>query len=106
MSERDYLHTEDESADISATGVLLTLDTFDRPFVAATLYHADANADYLVECSDTNSNADADWYTLADNDTTQSFRFQGTVPEKWVRIRCDTAAAADDTADLSLTATK
>lgn len=102
----DYLHTEDESADISAAGVLLTLDTRDRPFVAATLYHADANADYLVECSDTDSDTDADWHALADNDTTQSFRFQGTVPDRYVRIRCDTAAAANDTADLSITATK
>lgn len=106
MSNPNRLHVESESADISGTGVLITLDTLDRPFVAATLYHADANADYLVECSDTDSGSNEDWHALADNDTTQSFRFQGTVPERFVRIRVDSAASANDTADVAIEATK
>lgn len=103
-SAGEMLHTEDEAADISATGVLLTLDTKDRPHVSATLYHADGTASYLVECSDTDSGTDDDWHTLSDQDTTQSFRFQGTVPERFVRVRVDGAGAADETADLSIQA--
>lgn len=102
----DYLYERDESADISSTGVVATLDTQDRPHVSATLYHADANANYLVECSDTDSGSNEDWHTLADNDSTQGFRFQGTVPERYVRVRVDGAAGSSDTADLSIQATK
>jgi len=102
----DDLYDTDETADISTTGTVAKLNTEDRPHVAATLFHADANADYLVECSDTDSDTDADWHTLADNDATQSFRFQGTVPERWVRVRVDTAAGSSDEADVGITATK
>lgn len=104
MTVDTLLYVNDEAADITSTGVLLTLDTQDRPHVSATLYHAGANADYLVECSDTDSASNEDWHTLADNDATQSFRFQGTVPERYVRVRVDTAATSG-TADLSIQAT-
>lgn len=105
MAGDSLLYDRDETADISAVGVVAKLDTEDRPHVSATLYHADANADYLVECSDTDSGSNEDWHTLADNDATQSFRFEGTVPERWVRVRVDTAASANDIADLSIQAT-
>lgn len=106
MAVDSLLYTRDEAADISSTGVLVTLDTKDRAHVSATLYHADADADYVVECSDSDSNTDADWHSLADNDTTSSFRFQGTVPERFVRVRVDTAATSNDTADVSVQATR
>lgn len=104
MSENSLLYTSAESADLSSTGVLLTLDTKDRPYVSATLYHADADADYLVECSDSDSDTDADWHTLSDQNTTSSFRFEGRVPERFVRVRVDTAATSGDTADVSIQA--
>lgn len=102
----DYLYNRDESADISSKATILTLDTQDRPHVSAILAHADANADYLVECSDTDSGSNEDWHTLADNDSTQSFRFQGTVPSRYVRIRVDSSAAGGNTADVTIQATK
>jgi hypothetical protein len=105
MSINEHLYVQDETADISSTGVLLTLDTEDRPHVSAVLYHADANADYLVECSDTDSSSNEDWDTLADNDATQSLRFEGRGPERYVRVRVDTAAGSTDTADVSIQAT-
>lgn len=105
MPVDSQLYARDESADITSTGVVLTLDTQDRSQVSATLYHAGANADYLVECSDTDSGTNDDWHALADNDATQSFRFQGTVPERFVRIRIDSAATSG-TADVSIQAAK
>lgn len=105
MAVDSLLYVNDESADITSTGVLLTLDTQDRKSVSATLYHAGSNADYLVECSDSNSGTNADWHTLADNDATTGFRFQGDVPERYVRVRVDTAATSG-TADLSIQATE
>lgn len=104
MPYGEGVYVNDETADISGTGVLITLDTEDRPHVSAVLYHADADASYVVECSDTDSNTDADWHQLSDQNTTQSFRFQGTVPERWVRIRVDSSASASDTADVSIQA--
>lgn len=99
------LYARDEAADISSTGVLLTLDTKDRSVVSAVLYHADGDASYVVECSDTDSDTDADWHTLSDQDTTSSFRYQGDVPERFVRIRVDGSGGANENADVSIQAT-
>lgn len=106
MPENVLRYTEEESADISSTGVLLTLDTKDRKNVAAVLHDADADADYIVESHYKDSDTDSEWQTLADNDTTSEFREEHVVPERWVRIRCDTAAGASDTAHVSISATK
>lgn len=106
MAVDTLLYNRSTSADIGNTSVIAKLDTEDRPHVSAVLYHADANADYLVEASDTDSSADADWHALADNDATQSFRFEGTVPERWVRLRVDSAAGGGNTSDVSIQAVK
>lgn len=99
------LYASDEAVDITSTGVKLTLDTKDRSAVSVVLYHATNTADYVVECSDTDSETDADWHTLDDNDTTDSFRFQGTVPERFVRLRLDANAAGSGTGDAAIHAT-
>lgn len=105
MAERDHRYNNDDAADISGTGVILTLDTKDRALVSAILHEATASASYLVESHYDEDGADAEWHTLADNDTTTGFRFEGRVPERYVRIRVDGAAAGGDTAHVSLNAT-
>lgn len=102
--ERSHRYTDDPSADISSTGEVLKLDTKDRPFVTAILHDADAAADYLVESHHEDSDTDSEWTTLADNDVTTGFRFSDRVPERWVRIRVDSAVSVGDTAHLSINA--
>lgn len=102
----EELYNEDGSVAIDSTGTLLTLDTDDRPFVSVVLHDAGASADYVVEGHYKDSATDSEWHNLADNDATQGFRFEGRVPERYVRVRIDAnAAAGGNTAVLSINAT-
>lgn len=104
MSRNNYLYNESDSIDISATGEKLKLDTKDRPHVSVILYHADNDASYVVESSWDDRVANEDWHTLSDQDTTSSFRFQGTVPERYVRLRVDGSVGAGNSSDASIQA--
>lgn len=106
MAVDTLLYNRSTSADIGNTSTLLTLDTQDRPHVSAVLFNATADASYLVETSDDNPSSDGDWHILSDQDTTQSFRVQDTVPERYVRLRVDGAAGNGNTSKVGLQATK
>lgn len=105
---KTLLYNSSESIDITTTGDKLTLDTVDRHNVAVTLYHADNSSDFRVQVSDTDSATMADWHNVSTQTTTTGFRFQGTVPERWVRLfeNGTGSATGSDTADASIQATK
>lgn len=108
MATKTHLYNTSETADITTTGEKLKLDTIDRDQVSAVLYHADSTANYTVQVADAKSATMDDWFNVSTQVQTSSFRFQGTVPERYVRVfenGTDTASGSD-TADLSLQATK
>lgn len=106
MAVDSLLYNRSTSADIGNTSVISKLDTQDRPFVSAVLFNATADASYVVESASTDDADDNNWHTLSDQDTTQSFRFQGTAPEPWVRMRVDVAAGNVNTSVVGIHATK
>jgi len=100
------LYEDDTSVDITSTGEKLKLDTEDRPYVSAVLHDADNSADFVVEAHYKDSSTDSEWHNLADNDATTGFRFEGRVPERYVRVRLDANSAGSGTGVLSINATK
>lgn len=102
---RTHRYDEEGSADISAIGDVLMLDTKDRAYVSAILHSASAAADYEVKTHHDKGAANGDWTTVASHATATEFRTEFRCPERYVKIRCITAATAGDTANVSLNTT-
>lgn len=100
----DHRYTEDDSVDITSTGEKLKLDTEGLEEVSVVLHDADNSADYVVECHYKDSSTDSEWHTLSDKSGTSGFRFQGTVPERYVRLRLDANSAGSGTGVASINA--
>ncbi|NLV11883.1 hypothetical protein [Haloarcula argentinensis] len=97
--------TRESDADISTTGVVLTAETPGDALVSLNI-DATADASYALDVSPTGDASDwfdgEETYNQADVDDPQDIRDTFIAGDAYVRIRVTDAAAAGETADITI----